>query len=309
MRTIVLIIPYFGTWPSWIDYFLLSCSYNPTIQWQIFTDCNPPAFRSDNVLFTHMTLADFNALASRKLRMSINITSPYKLCDFKPAYRIIFEDFLPSHDFWGYCDLDLIYGNIRDFLSDEILQSHEVITTGQEFMAGHFSLFKNIGTTNRLFENCPRYIKIFQDTEFAYAFDEIYRLQGIENLLQRTRNAIRKLNPFRKPSGIDGFNHFITNYCCLFPYDMTHLIKQSVRTGKIKLYHETIHLSKSWYQRRKIKGWRLLWDRGILTDLTHNHDTMYIHFLASRLTKKFQTPPFHRHIEQFEITKYGIKIF
>lgn len=307
MKSIELIMPYFGAWPPWIDYFLLSCSYNPTIRWQIFTDCAIPAYRSDNVIFTHMTLADFNGLASKKLQIPINITRPYKLCDFKPAYRIIFEEFLPPHDFWGYGDLDLIYGNIRGFLSDEILESHEVVTTGEKFMAGHFTLFRNMEMTNRLFERCPRYKQIFQQNEIHYAFDEIYKPQGIEKLFQRAQNAFKKMNPLKKPFNIDGPNYFIDRYR-LFPYDMTHLVMKSVRAKEIRLYNEMIHLSKSWYQRRKIKDWTLLWNRGTLTELVQNKEILYIHFLASLRKKEFQTPTFHHDIEKFYVTKYGITL-
>ena len=56
-----------------------------------------------------------------KYDFSINLPSPYKLCDFKPAYGEIFNEFISSFDYWGYCDVDLIWGNIRKFLSNDLL--------------------------------------------------------------------------------------------------------------------------------------------------------------------------------------------
>jgi len=29
--------------------------------------------------------------------------------------------------FWGYCDIDLIFGNIRAFMTDELLNEYDII--------------------------------------------------------------------------------------------------------------------------------------------------------------------------------------
>ena len=48
--------------------------------------------------------------------LNINLRSPYKLCDLKPAYGYIFNNLLKDFDYWGYSDLDLLFGNLDELL-------------------------------------------------------------------------------------------------------------------------------------------------------------------------------------------------
>ena len=67
LKKICIIIPYFGKWPAWMNYFLLSCKYNTTIDWLFFTDCESPLIKANNLFFYYMSLKDFNQTASSKL--------------------------------------------------------------------------------------------------------------------------------------------------------------------------------------------------------------------------------------------------
>ena len=91
----------------------------------------------------------------------------YKLCDFKVAYGEIFSDWLREYDFWGYCDNDLVFGNIRKFITDEILETHDRILA-----RGHFSLYRNSKNVNEMYKKAsPSYRTVFS-TESIWAFDE-----------------------------------------------------------------------------------------------------------------------------------------
>ena len=114
---IALINCFSGIWPPWFKYFLLSISKNSTIDWIFFADNYLPDIQGENVLHHTFTLEDFSQLASLKLGFEIELNNPYKLCDFKPAYGKIFEDYLSGYDFWGYFDIDVIFGDIISFIS------------------------------------------------------------------------------------------------------------------------------------------------------------------------------------------------
>ena len=60
----------------------------------------------------------------------IVLNEPYDLCDFKVAYGEIFQEYLEPYDFWGFCDCDLIYGDIRHFLTEELLEKPWYISCG-----------------------------------------------------------------------------------------------------------------------------------------------------------------------------------
>ena len=118
MKKFAVIIPYFGQFKPSVSLFLESCKHNPDIDWFIFTDCPVPekVVLSENIKWHKFTLAEFNCLASEKLKHNIALERPYKLCDMKPFYGNIFSDYISSYEYWGFGDMDVIYGNVTDYL-------------------------------------------------------------------------------------------------------------------------------------------------------------------------------------------------
>ena len=111
-----------------MKFYLESCRHNPSIDFLIFTDCGVPNISCDNVTIIDSTLEQFQARARKKLGQHVVIESPYKLCDFKPAFGVIFEEYLRDYDFWGNADIDIVYGKIRDFLTNQLLYQYDVLT-------------------------------------------------------------------------------------------------------------------------------------------------------------------------------------
>lgn len=142
-----------GQPPFWMPAFLLSCRANPKIQWYIFSDMCEPTECPDNVKFIHMDIQDFNHRVSETLDLSIEIqpTYAYKIADFKSAYGVIFQKEVRDFDFWGHCDLDIVWGDIRRFIDNDILAEHDIITSRIQRISGHFCLFRNIPEINLTF--------------------------------------------------------------------------------------------------------------------------------------------------------------
>ena len=171
MNKICIVIPYFGKWPVWFNFFLKSCEFNPDVNWFFYTDCPALQSHSTNVRFFYATINDFNTLASDKLGMNIGIKRSYKICDFKPALGKIFEDFLVGYDFWGWGDIDVIYGNFSSFVTPQILSKYEIITTSMMKLFGPLTILKNTPKINELYKIGGYYKTIFKDGK-NYAFDE-----------------------------------------------------------------------------------------------------------------------------------------
>jgi len=171
-KSIAFIICYFGKVPWYFDYFIHSCKYNPSVDFFIITDND--SFENGlpiNVKILYMTLNEVSQLASYKLGFKVNVENPYKLCDFKPAYGFIFSDTLKNYDFWGHCDLDVIFGDIRVFMTKDLLDNHDVISVRSDWLTGCFLLYKNTLKVNTLFLHSKDYQKVF--TSFKhYCFDE-----------------------------------------------------------------------------------------------------------------------------------------
>ena len=143
---ICLICPYFGKFPNYIDLTFRSCKSNPTIDWLLFTDCSNYSFLPDNVKIIRTSFDDFRKRIQAAFDFPIALNKPYKLCDFKPTYGDILEEYLQGYDFWGHCDLDVIFGDLRNFCTDEILSKYDKV-----FTRGHLTLYRNTPAVNRYF--------------------------------------------------------------------------------------------------------------------------------------------------------------
>lgn len=182
MKKLAIVICYLGKLPWYFDYFLHSCKYNATVHFYIISD--DKSYRKsipDNVFIMYRTMEDINAIATEKLGFEINIQSGYKLCDFKPAYGLLFSDILKEYDFWGHGDIDVIYGNIRSFITDDVLNEFDVIAVRHDFLTGYFLLFRNNEKMKMLFTKSKDYKKVFS-SEKHYCFDETnFNFNGFEN--------------------------------------------------------------------------------------------------------------------------------
>ena len=175
-----IIICWFGIIPNYFNFFLKSCKINKDYDFLIFTDQKIKA-PAENIIIIKKTLDEMNTLFSKKLKMNIKISKPYKLCDFRPAYGKIFEDYLVKYKFWGHCDIDQIFGKINSFITTDILNKYERINHN-----GHLSLYKNCAKINNLYTKTgsPFSIKDVFSSENNYAFDEY---SGI-NLIAKYNN-------------------------------------------------------------------------------------------------------------------------
>ena len=170
MKSILLIIPYFGKWPVWFDAHLLSIKTNPTINWLIPTDCEIPKEYPKNIKFIATSLQEIKERFNVKLGFDIELDYR-KFCDLKPTYGKVFEEELEAYDFWGFCDMDIIWGDIRKYITDEILTQYDIISSRKKAISGHFNLFKNNSKNRYLYKEVPNY-QYLLSTNLLTRFDE-----------------------------------------------------------------------------------------------------------------------------------------
>ncbi len=145
---ICLIIPYFGILPDYFKFFLKSCAENPSYNWLIISNDNTHYEYPNNVDFIEMSFEGCKKIIQSKFDFEVSINRPHKLCDFKPAYGYIFQNYIENYDYWGYTDIDLIYGDLSKFYIDYIIKSYDKIGS-----LGHLTLFKNSKYINELFKS------------------------------------------------------------------------------------------------------------------------------------------------------------
>jgi hypothetical protein len=164
LSRIAFVLPWFGPWPNWMPLFWESCRWNPDIDWLIYTDQAQPKEAPGNIDFRILNLEEMYRLIAQGL--NIELQPPFrahKLCDFKVATGLIFEDRLRNYDFWGMCDLDMSWGQIRTFYTEDLLSEYDILTSSRRAINGQCTLFRNIPRVNRFFLTEANAIDILRD--------------------------------------------------------------------------------------------------------------------------------------------------
>lgn len=180
MNKCIFIICWFGRLPAYFKIWLKTVQYNSKFDFLILTDDSYENSLPNNVFLIKYSLSQFRERAKEVLNSPVSIKKAYRVCDFRPMYGLIFSEYITKYDFWGYCDLDLIFGNIASFVTNKMLSDNDAI-----FNAGHFTLIRNAKRTNNLFKQDGSIFsyKIVIKNDAIFAFDEF---TGIQRIAQRT---------------------------------------------------------------------------------------------------------------------------
>lgn len=252
MKSIAYVIPYFGKFPKGFELFLMSCKNNPTIDWLIFTDDKTKYEYPENVKVFYDTFEEIKKRVQQNFDFEIVLDKPYKFCDYKPAYGEIFQEELKDYDFWGMCDLDLAWGDIRKFITDEILEKYERIG-----FLGHSTIFKNVPEVNARYRTMideNNYKKVYT-TEGAFAFDEV----GMDAIYE-------KLN-------IKYYHEII--FANLKKYDYGFFLDLMPEEDTQKNEHQVFALKDGTLTRNYVRNHKIF-----------TEDFMYIHFWCRPMTYK-----------------------
>jgi len=288
------IVPYFGQWPHWISYYLKSCETNTSFHWFIITDLEQPVRKLPNVHFVPMSLKELTDRISNQLQINPVIRHPYKLVDFKPAFGIIFEDILQEFPYWGYTDLDLIYGNLSHFFTKDILWSYDIISPNAEFVPGHFSVFRNNTHINHLFKICPNWKEIFQSLR-CFCFDEYLYAEGLElndiKIQKFTTWKIRKHHLLKTARRSLFLQPFRTSYIGKSPHafsgpkDFNGAIERESKHDRLRLYGRTMYADDAMQPSFKKALRKTAWKNGSL--FLDGKEILYYHFQMAKYHKNF----------------------
>ncbi len=175
-HSIAILIPYFGKWPEWIDLYFETLRRNTTIDFHFFTDCDTSLTGAPNIIFHETTFRGYIQDAQEKLQVELNISNPYKICDLRPLFGTLHEDLFAKYGFYGWTDVDLLFGDIRSFYTDEVLDAHDVFSTHSVRISGHLALFRNTAKNRNLYQKIYRWKEALLNPEFV-GIDE----HGISN--------------------------------------------------------------------------------------------------------------------------------
>lgn len=248
MKKICYIVPYFGKLPNNFQIWLKSCEYNPTVNWLIFTNDNTEYDYPENVKVVYCSFNDIKQRIQKNYDFKIMIDTYWRLSFFKPAYGEIFSDYLKEYDYWGHCDIDLLWGNIRKFITDEILEKYDKIG-----FQGHSTIYKNSIEVN------SRYKTIVPD-EITYIDEFSGKTKSCfdENGMEKIYNFLNI--PYYKE----------TNFAHLSKYDYSFFLKYLPESDEYKNNRQVFLLNENGLYRYYIDK----------NNEINSDEFMYIHFFC-----------------------------
>ncbi len=251
---VAIINLYFGTLPKWFEAWLKSCEYNSDFTWILFTDDDREYDYPKNVIRIQSSFKQVIETINKELKIETKIYSPYKLCDFKVAYGYIFREYLKDYTHWGYCDLDMIFGDLSKFIDDDLLDNYDRILS-----KGHLTIFKNNEAVNKYYElnyTGVNYKEVFT-SKYHYGFDEISGLDKIykeNNLAQYIPNPpiIADIDFSNYDFRIIGRENYVNQF---FVWDDGEIYRYYIRNNKeYKENYAYIHFQKRNLNFKKEKG-------------------------------------------------------
>lgn len=136
----LIITPWFGPLPPWMDKFLAN-----------FETLKPMGY--DLLLTTNLDL--FNERCEEKLGFRTPvIPGQGKLHDYRPLFGHLFEKEIKGYDFWGHTDFDCVFGNVAKFLSDWSLTGVDVYADCP-YVCGPWTLYANHPVVNFAYRSDP----------------------------------------------------------------------------------------------------------------------------------------------------------
>ena len=154
---ITFLIPFLGNWPQYIDLFLAGCSTNTIARFLLCAERPPVNNLPGNVRHIPMSSGEILERLRKGTGLGLGNISGHKLCDFRPFFPMVFNDLLRDAEFWGYCDIDLMFGRLDQGFDQALLESVDAFSAHPNQFVGHLTFVRNLPEINRLAFEIPRW--------------------------------------------------------------------------------------------------------------------------------------------------------
>lgn len=261
-NSIALLIPYFGKFPEWAPLYFETLRQNSTIDFYFYTDCDYTAYAHiPNAIFRKFEYEDYLNMVRSNAEIDFKPSSAYKLCDLRPLYPLIHFEDIQSYDFYGWTDMDILFGDIRSFYTDELLQNYDVFSTHEIRISGHLAIFRNTAKNRNAYKSIYNWRENLAHPDFV-GIDE----HGITNAL--TMTFFDKLNE-KMHWKID---NFITRWLKKIKMARLYLLEQ----------YTTPFISTPWIDGSVNSAQPDVWyykDGHITNNRDGNRNFIYLHFM------------------------------
>jgi hypothetical protein len=282
----VIIIPYFGKkLPKFFPLYLKSLEFNKEIDILFFSDLDINITYPANFIYKKFTQKEYKKLFKTKIGIDCEIKNPYKLCDHKPLYGQVFSDEIRHYDYWGFGDIDLIFGDLHSFfIQPTKAHNYDIVSFRKNWVSGSTCFFKNQEKINKLYLLSADWKKV-KDEKY-YGFDEISCLSNDQSVF----SELLKGTPISSiKTEIESFTQVIFKNKTSLNIKFETVIKESISKGMI-----------------------LKWDCGKVSikksqDISFKENTEFAsyHFITEKTNPLFSFPNWKVIPDTFFITQYG----
>lgn len=218
-----------------------------------------------------MSFSDYCKNVSIKLNIKFKPQEPYKLCDLKPFYGAIHADLLHNYDFWGFADVDVVWGNLKSFYPADFKLKYDVFSSHNDRLSGHFCLLRNISKYVNLCFHIANWQSKLESSQH-YALDETdfsYLIFSSADIQRFYRKVMMSILGWKRAWEI---------YYTVFP--IFHFLCGMSRK---RLYFKEQHTSPILSPDGKLYKYEAdtwFYINGKLINNRNNREYMYLHFLS-----------------------------
>ena len=168
-----LIQLWFGPLPEYFNYHLETTKNIDLIDFYFFTDQDLD-IQQDNFFYHKIDREYITDYLSKIFSYDIKFTFDYKYSDIKSALTDIFYIYIKDYDYVGYCDLDILFGDVNKFLRP-LLDHYDFISIGEKTfhnrLSGPFTIYRNTEEFRTLYK-VPEFIDCMNQPNVVF-FEEI----------------------------------------------------------------------------------------------------------------------------------------
>ncbi len=183
-----MISAYLGRLPPWFGVYARSVARNPSIDFLYLCDDRPPALHP-NMRWIPTSLDDIRSRIRTTLGLEADALTPYKLCDLRPMFGVLFAEHIEPYGYWAHADIDVIFGDLRRHILDEGASAdYDVISSHPTRLNGPLTFWRNRADVNSLFLRNESYREAATSAR-SMTFDE----QGMSATVREHAATIRTL--------------------------------------------------------------------------------------------------------------------
>ncbi len=150
-----MITPWSGSLPGWVNRFARRARRSRLVEWELVS----------------ADVACLNRRAEAAAGVACRKESQYATCDLRPLLGRMFPERFEGYDWWGWCDLDVVLGDLDRLIGQELMNPYnQIVTTDADGIHGPLTLLRSRPDVLDLYRAGP-YAEVLANPDYLN-FDE-----------------------------------------------------------------------------------------------------------------------------------------